>query len=252
MFNIMTIKDIQKKLQQLGSKNKAKVLQRFFKTGPGEYGEGDVFIGVRVPDLRKLAKKYHSITTKEVVQFLSSMIHEERFFALLILISKYSKGNEAVKKRIYELYLHNTQFINSWDLVDGSAQYIVGAFLMDKSKEPIYRLAKSDNLWERRIAILSTFHFIKHDKYAETLKISKILLSDEQDLIHKAVGWMLREIGKRHMLTEEIFLKKHYKKMPRTMLRYAIEKFPESKRQKYLRGDYTMLSRLVMQISGKS
>jgi len=240
MFNAMTVQNIRKKLHQLGSKDKAKVLQRFFKTGPGEYGEGDVFIGVRVPDLRKLAKKYQSITIKEVVQLLSSMIHEERFFALLILISKYSKGNEAVKKKIYELYLQNTQFINSWDLVDGSAQYIVGAFLMDKSKEPIYRLAKSDNLWERRIAILSTFHFIKHDNYVETLKISKILLSDEQDLIHKAVGWMLREIGKRHMLTEEIFLKKHYKKMPRTMLRYAIEKFPESKRQKYLRGDYTM------------
>ena len=236
----MTIKDIRRKLQQLGSKDKAKVLQRFFKTGPGEYGEGDVFIGVRVPDLRKLAKKYHDITTKEVVQFLRSTIHEERFFALLILVSKYSKGNEVVKKKIYELYLQNTQFINSWDLVDGSAHHIVGTFLMDKSKEPIYRLAKSNNLWERRIAILSTFHFIKHDKYAETLKISKILLSDEQDLIHKAVGWMLREIGKRHMLTEEIFLKKYYKKMPRTMLRYAIEKFPESKRQKYLRGDYTM------------
>jgi 3-methyladenine DNA glycosylase AlkD len=171
------------------------------------------------------------------MQLLGSTIHEERFFALLILISKYSKGNEAVKKRIYELYLQNTQFINSWDLVDGSAQHIVGAFLMDKRKEPLYLLAKSKNLWERRIAILSTFHFIKHDKYAETLKISKILLSDEQDLIHKAVGWMLREIGKRHMLTEEIFLKKHYKRMPRTMLRYAIEKFPESKRRKYLRGD---------------
>ena len=233
----MTIKDIHKKLQQLGSREKAKVLQRFFKTGPGEYGEGDVFIGVGVPDLRKLAKKYQDITIKEVVQLLWSTIHEERFFALLILISKYSKGNEAVKKRIYELYLQNTQFINSWDLVDGSAQHIVGAFLMDKRKEPLYLLAKSKNLWERRIAILSTFHFIKHDKYAETLKISKILLTDEQDLIHKAVGWMLREIGKRHILTEEIFLKKHYKRMPRTMLRYAIEKFPESKRRKYLRGD---------------
>jgi 3-methyladenine DNA glycosylase AlkD len=236
----MTIKDIQKKLQQLGNREKAKVLQRFFKTGPGEYGEDDVFIGVRVPDLRKLAKKNQDITIKEVVQLFGSTIHKERFFALLILISKYSKGNEAVKKRIYELYLQNTQFINSWDLVDGSAQHIVGAFLMDKSKEPLYRLAKSKNLWERRIAILSTFHFIKHDKYAETLKISKILLSDEQDLIHKAVGWMLREIGKRHMLTEEIFLKKHYKRMPRTMLRYAIEKFPESKRQKYLKGDFVL------------
>ncbi|MGB2928669.1 MAG: DNA alkylation repair protein [Desulfobacterales bacterium] len=234
----MTIKDIRKKLQQLGSEAKAKVLQRFFKTGPGEYGEGDVFIGVRVPELKKLVKEYPDITIKEVMQLLSSTIHEERFFALLMLVSKFSKGNETVKKRIYELYLQHTKFINSWDLVDGSAHQIVGAFLMDKSKEPVYRLAKSNSLWERRIAILSTFHFIKHDNYSETLKISKILLTDDQDLIHKAVGWMLREIGKRHILTEEIFLKKYYKRMPRTMLRYAIEKFPESKRQKYLRGDF--------------
>ena len=234
----MTIKIIRKKMQQLGSEEKANVLQRFFKTGPGEYGEGDVFIGVRVPDLRKLVKEYQDITIKGVMQFFRSSIHEERMFALLILVSKYSKGNETVKKRIYDLYLQNTKFINSWDLVDGSAQHIVGAFLMDKSKEPIYRLAKSKYLWERRIAILSTFYFIKHDNYSETLKISKILLTDEQDLIHKAVGWMLREIGKRHILTEEIFLKKYYKRMPRTMLRYAVEKFPESKRQKYLKGDF--------------
>lgn len=234
----MVIRDIRKKLQQLGSEEKAKVLQRFFKTGPGEYGEGDVFIGVRVPNLRKLVKEYQDITIKEVMQLLKSSIHEERLFALLILVSKYSKGNETLKKRIYELYLQNTKFINSWDLVDGSAQHIVGAFLMDKSKEPIYRLAKSNSLWERRIAILSTLYFIKHDNYSETLKISKILLTDEQDLIHKAVGWMLREIGKRHISTEEMFLKKYYKRMPRTMLRYAIEKFPESKRKKYLRGDF--------------
>jgi 3-methyladenine DNA glycosylase AlkD len=235
----MTIKIIRKKLQQLGSEKNAKVLERFFKTGPGEYGEGDVFIGVRVPDLRKLVKEYQDIALEGVMQFLKSSIHEERMFALLILVSKYSKGNETVKKKIYDLYLQNTKFINSWDLVDGSAQHIVGAFLMDKSKEPIYRLAKSKNLWERRIAILSTFYFIKHDNYSETLNISKILLTDEQDLIHKAVGWMLREIGKRHMSTEEIFLKKYYNRMPRTMLRYAIEKFPESKRKKYLRGDYS-------------
>ncbi len=234
----MVIRDIRKKLQQLESEERAKVLQRFFKTGPGEYSEGDVFIGVRVPDLRKLVKEYQDITIKEVMQLLKSSIHEERLFALLILVSKYSKGNETVKKKIYELYLQNTKFINSWDLVDGSAQHIVGAFLMDKSKEPIYRLAKSNSLWERRIAILSTFHFIKHDNYSETLKISKILLTDEQDLIHKAVGWMLREIGKRHISTEEIFLKKYYKRMPRTMLRYAIEKFPELKRQKYLKGNF--------------
>jgi len=138
--------------------------------------------------------------------------------------------------QIYELYLKNTQFINNWDLVDGSAHHIIGAFLVDKSKEPLYSLAKSKNLWERRISIISTFYFIKHDKHAETLKISEILLTDEQDLIHKAVGWMLREIGKRHMPTVENFLRKHYKRMPRTMLRYAIEKFPEDKRQGYLKG----------------
>jgi 3-methyladenine DNA glycosylase AlkD len=234
----MTVKKIQRKLQQLGSRKRAKVSQRFFKTGPGEYGEGDVFIGVRVPDLRKLVKKYKNIAIKETGQLLRSTIHEERLFALLMLVSQYSKGNETVKKRIYELYLQHTPYINSWDLVDGSAQHIVGAFLMDKNKDPIYRLAKSKNLWERRIAILSTFHFIKHDNYSETLKISKILLTDEQDLIHKAVGWMLREIGKRDIFTQEIFLKKHYKRMPRTMLRYAIEKFPEPKRQKYLKGDF--------------
>jgi 3-methyladenine DNA glycosylase AlkD len=234
----MVIRNIQRKLLQLGSEEKAKVLQRFFKTGPGEYGEGDVFIGVRVPELRRLVKEYPDITINQVMQLLGSTVHEERFFALLMLVSEFSKGDETVKKRIYELYLQHTKFINSWDLVDGSAHQIVGAFLMDKSKDPIYHLAKSNSLWERRIAILSTFHFIKHNNYAEALKISKILLTDDQDLIHKAVGWMLREIGKRHILTEEIFLKKYYKRMPRTMLRYAIEKFPESKRKKYLRGDF--------------
>jgi len=232
----MLVHNIQRKLQELGSREKAKVLQRFFKTGPGEYGEGDVFVGVKVPELRKLAKEYHEITVKEVKQLLKSDIHEERLLALFILVRKYSKGNEAEKKRIYELYLKSTQFINSWDLVDSSAHHIIGAFLVDKSKEPLYSLAKSMNLWERRISIISTFYFIKHDKYAETIKISEILLTDEQDLIHKAVGWMLREVGKRHMPTEEKFLRKHYKRMPRTMLRYAIEKFPEDKRQRYLKG----------------
>jgi len=232
----MIVQNIQRKLQELGSREKAEVLQRFFKTGHGEYGEGDVFVGVKVPELRKLAKEYQEITVKEVKQLLRSAIHEERLLALFMLVRKYSKGNETEKKRIYELYLKNTQFINNWDLVDGSAHHIIGAFLADKSKEPLYRLAKSKNLWERRISIISTFYFIKHDKYAETLKISEILLTDKQDLIHKAVGWMLREIGKRHMPTEENFLRKHYKRMPRTMLRYAIEKFPEDKRQGYLKG----------------
>ncbi len=231
------VEKIQKRLLKIGNKKIAKVQQKYFKTGPGEYGEGDVFIGVRVPELRKLVKEYQGIPIKKVKKLLKSTIHEERLLALLILVRKYSTGNVTEKEKIYEFYLGNTRFVNNWDLVDGSAQYIVGPFLMDKSKAPLYRLAKSKNLWERRIAIVSTFHFIKYNRFSETLKISEILLSDPEDLIHKAVGWMLREIGKRHMPTEDRFLKKHYNRMPRTMLRYAIEKFPEFKRQMYLKGE---------------
>jgi 3-methyladenine DNA glycosylase AlkD len=233
---MMTHQKIKKQLKQLANKEKAEVLQRFFKTGPGEYGEGDVFIGVKVPDLRNVAKDFQDIATDDVIVLIQSAIHEERLLALLIMILKYSKGNETVKKNIYRLYLEKTEFINSWDLVDVSAHHIVGNYLMDKNKAPLYRLSKSEDLWERRIAILATFHFIKQGKYEETLDIAKILLTDREDLIHKAVGWMLREIGKKDMITEETFLKLHYKKMPRTMLRYAIEKFPEPKRQKYLKG----------------
>lgn len=232
----MTNQKIKKRLKQLANKEKAEVLQRFFKTGPGEYGEGDVFIGVKVPDLRKVAKDFQDIATEDVIVLLESAIHEERLLALLILVRKYVKGNETTQKRIYRLYLKKTKFINNWDLVDVTAHHIVGDYLMDKNKAPLYRLAKSEDLWERRIAILASFYFIKHGKYEETLKIARILLTDSEDLIHKAVGWMLREIGKRDMILEEMFLQKHYKEMPRTMLRYAIEKFPEPKRQKYLKG----------------
>ena len=232
----MTIQKIKERLKQLANKEKAEVLQRFFKTGPGEYGEGDVFLGIKVPDLRKVAKDFQDISTEDVIVLLESAIHEERLLALLVLVRKYAKGNETAKNKIYRLYLKKTKFINSWDLVDGSAHHIVGDYLMDKNKAPLYRLAKSEDLWERRIAMLATFYFIKHGKYEETLKIARILLTDREDLIHKAVGWMLREIGKKEMVTEETFLKQHYKEMPRTMLRYAIEKFPEPKRQQYLKG----------------
>jgi 3-methyladenine DNA glycosylase AlkD len=232
----MTIHEIRKRLERLADKETAEVLQRFFKTGPGEYGEGDVFLGIRVPVLRKLAKEYQRVTNNEAQQLLRSSIHEERLLALLILVGAYSKGDESARKNIYELYLNNTRYINNWDLVDGSAEHIVGAFLMDKSKKPLYHLAESGNLWERRIAIMSTFCFIKRNEFSETLKIAKMLISDDQDLIHKAVGWMLREVGKRDLETEEKFLKNHYQKMPRTMLRYAIERFPEPKRQRYLKG----------------
>jgi len=233
----MPVHKIKMKLQQLSSPEKAKVLQRFFKTGPGEYGEGDVFIGVKVPDLRKVAKDFRGIAIKDVIILLESAVHEERLLALLILVRKYVKGNETAKEKIFKLYLKKTNFINNWDLVDVTAHHIVGDYLMDKNKGPLYRLARSVDLWERRIAVMATFYFIKRKRYEETLKIAQILLTDKEDLIHKAVGWMLREIGKRDMISEERFLKQHCKEMPRTMLRYAIEKFPEPKRQQYLKGE---------------
>ena len=232
----MDIRTIKSELRGLANKENAEGAQRFFKTGPGEYGEGDKFLGIRVPVLRKLAKEYQMIGVEEAGHLLKSPIHEERLLSLFILIHIYSKGEEAEKKGIYKLYLNNTRFINNWDLVDASAEHIVGNFLINKEKKPIYRLAKSGDLWERRISIISTFCFIKHGQYSETMKIAEMLLHDNEDLIHKAVGWMLREVGKRDQPLEEEFLKKYYKEMPRTMLRYAIEKFSELKRQHYLKG----------------
>jgi len=233
----MKIGDIRKRLRQLGSPEHAAVSRRFFKTGPGEYGEGDIFIGIKVPVLRKLAKEYRDLALKDIKKLLASEIHEERLLALFMLVALFNDADEFKKKEICELYLKNTSFVNNWDLVDSSAEHIVGAFLMDKNKTPLYRLAESKDLWERRIAIMSTFHFIKRGEFGETLKIAEMLLPDKEDLIHKAVGWMLREIGKRDMQAEEVFLTAHCKIMPRTMLRYAIEKFPEEKRKDHLKGN---------------
>ena len=232
----MTVQQIQKRLKKLGNKKHAAISQRFFKTGPGEYGEGDVFIGIRVPVLRELVKEYSDLSVEDAAILLRSQIHEERLLALLLMVRLFSKGDDVKRTIIYDMYLENTAFVNNWDLVDSSAEHIVGVYLMDRSKAVLYRMAESADLWERRISIMSTFHFVKRHEFSETLKISKMLLYDRQDLIHKATGWMLREIGKRHLQTEESFLKVHYKKMPRTMLRYAIEKFPEQKRQRYLKG----------------
>jgi 3-methyladenine DNA glycosylase AlkD len=232
----MTVEQIRTRLQKLADKERAAVSKRFFKTGPGEYGEGDLFLGIRVPELRKLAKEYDHIGLDETKQLLQSAVHEERFLALAILVRSYGRGDEAQQKKIYELYLGNTRFVNNWDLVDASAEHIVGAFLRNRGKEPLYRLAGSRSLWERRIAITATFHFIKQGRFSETVRIAEMLLSDEEDLIHKAVGWMLREVGKRDLRTEENFLRRHYKKMPRTMLRYAIERFPDPERRGYLKG----------------
>lgn len=226
---------IKKDLKKVSSKKRAETNARYFKSGPGEYGEGDIFMGVDTPSQRSVAKKYFKeISLKESIELLKSKIHEERATALMILVLKYEKGDE--KEKIYNLYLKNTKYINNWDLVDTSAEDIVGAFLFKKSKAPLTKLAKSKDLWEKRISIIATFRFIKENKFSETLRIAKILLNDEHDLIHKAVGWMLREVGNRDLPTEEKFLKQYYKTMPRTMLRYAIEKFPEPKRQRYLKG----------------
>jgi len=232
----MTAQLIRTKLQKLANKDKAKILQGFFKTGPGEYGEGDIFLGINVPVLRKLSKEHDGISLPEVVKLLKAPIHEERLLALLILVCAFSKGDDALQEKIYDLYLKHTKYINNWDLVDLTAPNIVGAYLLDKSRKPLYELAKSNDLWKRRISILATFAFIKQNDFYDSLKIASALLSDEHDLIHKAVGWMLREIGKRDLFAEEQFLKSRYKTMPRTMLRYAIERFPEAKRKKYLNG----------------
>jgi 3-methyladenine DNA glycosylase AlkD len=220
----MKAEDIRKRLLDLENKEKAKTLQRFFKTGPGEYGEGDIFLGVMVPQLRKLSKEYGELDLGEVERLLKSSVHEERLLALLILIRKYNRGDKAEKKKIYGLYLKSTRWINNWDLVDLSAPNIVGDFLMKRSREPLYRLACSPSLWERRIAILATFQFIKNHQFDETLRIGK------------SVGWMLREVGKRDSAAEESFLREQYRQMPRTMLRYAIERFPAAKRELFMKG----------------
>ncbi|MCX5699108.1 MAG: DNA alkylation repair protein [Candidatus Omnitrophica bacterium] len=232
----MSLKKLKFDLLKYSDKKKAKILLRFFKTGPGEYAQGDIFLGITVPMLRILSKRYQSLTFNETLQLLKSRIHEERLLSLLILILKYHKVGLSEKRKIYKAYLNYSKYVNNWDLVDVSAKHIIGGYLKDKDRAPLYKLARSDSLWKRRIAILSTFHFIENNDFEDTLKIAEILISDPHDLIHKAVGWMLREVGKRDRDSEERFLKKYYTAMPRTMLRYAVERFPESKRQAYLKG----------------
>lgn len=230
----MSLVELRSALKANADEEKAKNLRWFFKTGPGEYGEGDIFIGIKVPLLRSIAKKHLDLTIAELQELLASKIHEERLAALMILVLRFPKSTDNEKKIIYNFYLKNTANINNWDLVDLSAPHIVGGYLIDKDKNILEKLASSKNLWEKRTAILATFQFIKTGQFDTSLKIAGILLKDGHDLIHKAVGWMLREIGKRNLKVEEDFLKLHYKKMPRTMLRYAIEKFPERKRKGYL------------------
>ena len=229
------LNQIKDELRKCADPEKAKILSGFFKTGKGQYGEGDLFLGITVPEQRRIAKQYSDITLEEVQALLSGSMHEYRLVALLILIGKYRKSDEEGKREIFEFYLDHTKHINNWDLVDLSAGCILGEYLGDKDRSILYKLAKSDNLWERRIAVISTFTFIKNNRFEDTLRISEMLLNDTHDLIHKAVGWMLREVGKRDLRAEEGFLKKHYQKMPRAMLRYAIERFGDEKKRYYLK-----------------
>ncbi|MBP7056444.1 MAG: DNA alkylation repair protein [Candidatus Omnitrophica bacterium] len=230
---------VKKKLREEADPEKAVILQRFFKTGPGEYGEGDVFLGVVLPKIRGIVKNhYDALDLEDVAEIIRSRIHEERLSGLLILVLKYGKGDEAARHQIFKFYLENASYVNNWDLVDLTAEKIIGAHLYGKDASLLYKLAISENVWERRMAIIATFHFIKKGEAGHTLAIAKKLLRDENDLIHKASGWMLREVGRRIGIEkEETFLKKYYKIMPRTMLRYAIERFPEKKRLAYLKGD---------------
>jgi 3-methyladenine DNA glycosylase AlkD len=230
------LSDLQKELKIIADPQKAKLLQGYFKTGKGEYGEGDIFLGITVPVSRQFARKYKNLKFSEITKLLKSKFHEERLIALLILVHNFNLKDEKSKKEIYEFYLNNTKHINNWDLVDLSAHEIIGQYLSDKNADILIKLAKSENIWGRRIAVISTFEFIRNNRFNDSLRLAKILLQDEHDLMHKAVGWMLREIGKRDMETEIKFLDKHYGKMPRTMLRYAIERFPEKLRMSYLKG----------------
>ena len=230
----MMLKELKHDLAQLHDPEKAKQLARFFKTGKGQYGERDIFLGIPVPKQRKIAKRYSELPLTELQALLRSGIHEHRLTALLILVAQYEKADKLRKDELFQFYLNNIEMINNWDLVDISAPKIIGKHLLDKEKELLFKLTESTNVWERRIAILSTFTFIRNNKFHDALKIAELLVYDTQDLIHKAVGWMLREIGKRDQETEEQFLRKYAPTMPRTMLRYAIEKFDQEKRRFFL------------------
>jgi 3-methyladenine DNA glycosylase AlkD len=231
-------KQIMHRLRALGDDQIAAHAKRFFKTGKGEYGEGDRFLGIRVPLIRKCVREYRGISLDDTLELLQSPFHEARQLALLILVAKYAAAaTDSAAAQIYRSYRRHTPHINNWDLVDCSAEHIVGAHLLFRNRSPIHKLASSRSLWERRIAVMATFHFIKRNDFADTFVIAERLLHDREDLIHKAVGWMLREIGKRDRESEEAFLMQHYRTMPRTMLRYAIEKFAPDERRAFLRGE---------------
>jgi 3-methyladenine DNA glycosylase AlkD len=232
----MTSAAIARTLRALGDADIASHSQRFFRTGKGEYGEGDRFLGIRVPVIRSEVRRYLDAPIRTLTALLKSPWHEIRLFAVLSLVDRYQRGDVAQQRQVFEIYLDHVEYVNNWDLVDASAHLIVGPWLENRSRKRLYRMAKSRHLWTRRIAIMSTYHYIRQGAFDDTLAIADILLTDDHDLIHKAVGWMLREVGNRDPETEEAFLGSRYERMPRTMLRYAIEKFPERRRKAYLNG----------------
>jgi len=231
---VLTASAIRRRLMVHADAASVPGLQRFFMTGPGQYGEGDRFVGVRVPAMRAVCRECRGAGLDAIRPLLRSRVHEERLLALFLLADAFTRADETGRRAIYVLYLSHTAFINNWDLVDSSAAQIVGGWLHDRSRAPLRRLARSASLWERRIAIIATFHFIRRGEFDETFRIADILLRDPHDLIHKAVGWMLREVGNRDGAAGRRFLDDRYRQMPRTMLRYAIERFPEKERQRYL------------------
>jgi 3-methyladenine DNA glycosylase AlkD len=232
----LTLSLIRKRLHDRADASRVPILQSFFKTGPGQYAEGDVFVGVTVPQLRQVCLQCRDAALDDIKALLQSSVHEERLLALLLLVDRFTRGTEAEQRAIYRFYLAHTRHINNWDLVDSSAPQIVGAHLFERSRAPLTRLARSRSLWERRIAIVATHYFIRQGDLADTFRIADLLLQDSHDLIHKAVGWMLREAGKRDVGAERAYLQTRYSRMPRTMLRYAIERFPPDERKRYLLG----------------
>ncbi|MBL8019157.1 MAG: DNA alkylation repair protein [Leptospirales bacterium] len=232
----MTAALLRAELASIAKPQDAVILARFFKTGKGEYGYGDVFIGVKVPPLHKIARRERGLALSETQKLIRSRIHEERLLGLFILTEKFPREDDAGQRKIFDLYIKNKKHINNWDLVDLSAPGVVGEYLRNRDRKLLYKLAKSKSLWDRRIAMLSCFAFIRANDFKTAFEIADLLMKASEDLLHKAVGWMIREIGNRDIKAEEKFLRPRYKKMPRTMLRYAIEKFPEKKRQAYLKG----------------
>ena len=231
-----TAADVRSQLRALADPGIAEHSAGFFKTGPGEYGEGDRFIGVRIPQIRALVKRHRDLGERACLSLLKSPIHEERMFAVLVMVEQYARARGERRDHIAKLYLDYRHFVNNWDLVDSSCHKILGPWLLDRDRALLYELAGSDSVWDRRIAMMTTYHFIQRKDFADTLRLAEILRDDEHDLIHKVVGWMLREVGNRDRAAEEVFLRQHYQRMPRTMLRYAIEKLPQARRKAYLDG----------------